>query len=275
LILLAGIVAIASKAMLPYEVNVEDFDSVLVRTLGFEIVASLYFLMIYAHNAIVTAVFGRRSELSNKQIGLRFGVCFALIYLFGMQEVVIKSSPFAAWGIDFVIYQFFGGTGEAVAALLLCVAISIFVIEKKEHTQIKNLMPFRDKVSAILLIASAFTTIRTIGYETGIVYSNIDSSPVPVYSWTVLFGIILGFCFIVIYPVYCKQQSPVILSVKTMIITIGLSWIIFNLFIGLIFAGALAELLLRGGLDVLAVFLAVLLWRKYFCKKSHLTERTI
>ena len=44
-------------------------------------------------------------------------------------------------------------------------------------------------------------------------------------------------------------DSPAILSVKTMILTIGLSWIIFNLFIGLIFAGALVELLLRGGLD--------------------------
>ena len=262
LVLISSIVAITSKVMLPSDVNVGDFNSIFVRSLGFEAVASLYFILIYAHNAIVTATFGRRSELTNRQIGLRFGICFALVYLFGMQEVVVESSPFTTWGIDFVIYQFFGGAGEAIAALCLCMAISIFVIERKEPTQIKAPMPFRNKALAILLITSMFTTIRAIGYETGIIHSNVDRFPVPVYIWTVLFGIVLGACFIMIYPAFGKQKSPAILSVKTMILTVGLSWIIFNLFIGLIFAGALVELLLRGGLDVLAAFLAALVWSK-------------
>jgi len=58
LILIACIVAIASKVMLPSDVNVGDFNSIFVRVLGFEAVASLYFVMIYAHNAIFTRVFG-------------------------------------------------------------------------------------------------------------------------------------------------------------------------------------------------------------------------
>ena len=262
LILLACIMAISSKAMLPSDANVEDFDSIFVKKVGFEIVASLYFILIFTHNAIVTATFGRRSELTNRQIGLRFGVCFAMVYLFGMQEVVVESSPYATWGIDFVIYQFIGGAGEAIAVLCLCMAISKFVIEKKEPIKIKAFMPLRNKALAILLITSVFTAIRAIGYETGIIHSNVDRFPVPVYIWTVFFGIVLGFCFIMIYPAFGKQKSPAILSIKTMIFTVGLSWLIFNLFIGLIFAGAMAELLLRGGLDVLAIFLAALVWNK-------------
>ena len=270
LILVAGILAIASKVMLPNDVNVGDFDSIFVKALGFEVVASLYFVMIYAHNAIVTRVFGRNADLSKWQIGLRFGVCFALIYLFGMQEVMVESSPFASWGIDFVVYQFFGGTGEAIAALLLCLAIAVFVIDKRNAQQTKASVPFRDKASAILLISAAFTAVRAIAYETGIISSDVNSFPVPCYIWTGLFGIVLGSCFILLYPVFDNQKSLVKQSAKIMILTIGLSWIIFNLFIGLIFAGTLPELLLRSGLDVLAVFLAALIWNKYIRKRDKL-----
>jgi len=267
LVLLAGSIAIASKVMLPSDVNVKDFDSIFVRVLGFEIVASLYFVMIYTHNAIITSVFGRRAKLSNMQIGLRFGICFALIYLFGMQEVVVEAAPYATWGLDFVVYQFFMGAGEAVAALLLCVAISLFIIDKRHAIQPKTPKLLREKASAVLLIAAAFTAVRVIAYETGTIHSNVDSFPIPSYIWTGIFGIVLGFCFIMLYPVFDNQKSPVKLSVNIMVLTVGLCWIFFNLFIGLIFAGTITEMLLRSGLDVLAVFSATFVWSNYIRKK--------
>jgi hypothetical protein len=252
-ILLASIVAIASKIALPSEVNVNDFDSVFVKTLGFEVVASFYFIMIFTHNAIVTLVFGSRAKLSNTQIGVRFGLVFALIYLVGMQEVVIESSPFTAWGIDFVVYQLFGGAGEAVAALLLCTVIAKFSVEKKERYTRKSLT-LRNKLSAVLLIALAFIIVRTICYETDIIHSNVRSFPIPCYIWTILFGIILGFCYTTLYSVFEKEKSQIKLSGKIVVLTMGLCWIIFNSFIGLIFTGEMLNLLLRSGLDVLTVF---------------------
>lgn len=267
-IILASTIAIASMVALPSEVNVGDFDSIFVKALGFPFVASLYFIMIYTHNAIVTHMFGKQAKLSNMKVGIRFGLVFALIYLLGMQEVVIESSPFISWGINFVVYQFFGGAGEAVAALLLCVVISKFIIEKKEHHTKKSLITLHEKITVILLIAMAFTIMRTICYETGIIHSNVKSFPIPCYVWTILFGIVLGFCYTVLYPIFEKGKSFVALPCKIMILTIGLCWIIFNSFIGLIYAGAMAELLLRSGLDILAVFIATLVWEKFFHKKE-------
>lgn len=74
------IFAILSKSLLPSDVNIEDFDSVFVKLIGFPVVASLYFITIYTHNAIVTQFFGRNAKLSAMQIGMRFGICFGLIY---------------------------------------------------------------------------------------------------------------------------------------------------------------------------------------------------
>jgi hypothetical protein len=104
------------------------------------------------------------------------------------------------------------------------------------------------------------TAIRAIAYETGIINSNIDTFPVPSYIWTGLFGIILGFCFILLYPIYVNQKKPLRLHVNLVLLTVGLCWILFNLFIAMIFAGALLEMFTRSVIDVLALFLASLLW---------------
>jgi len=90
-IVLACALAFAAKTMLPSDVNIEDFDSVFVRRLGFEVVAAFYLVLIFTHNAVITFVFGRNTVMPNLKIGLRFGICFGLIYLFGMQEVIVEA----------------------------------------------------------------------------------------------------------------------------------------------------------------------------------------
>lgn len=265
-ILLAGIMAIASKMALPSEVNVEAFDSLLVKSVGFEAVASAYFLMIYVHNAITVLIFEKRAEMSNLQIGIRFGIVYAAIYFFAMQEPVIKSSPFAAWGLDFVIYQFFGGIGEAIAALLLCLGVSAFAIEKKKRRA--KAAAWRKNVPEILLIAVFFTVFRTIFYETGIIHSDVKISPIPVYVWTAVFGIVLGTGYVILKPIFATRQNRLTRIFLNAGLSIGACWILFNSFIGLIFAGAMAELLLRSVLDVAAIFTAALITRRLdkYCK---------
>uniref|UniRef100_UPI000564730E hypothetical protein n=1 Tax=Paenibacillus zanthoxyli TaxID=369399 RepID=UPI000564730E len=110
--------AIFSKNLLPSAVNIKDFNSIFVKLLGFPVVASLYFILIYTHSASITQLFGKNAKLSNIQLGIRFGICFGLIFLLGMQEVVVNASPFSEWGLDFVIFQFYMGIGEAIIALM-------------------------------------------------------------------------------------------------------------------------------------------------------------
>jgi hypothetical protein len=272
LVLLASMFAIMSKAFLPSDVNIDDFNSVFVTILGFPIVASLYFIMVYSHSAIVTKIFGERTNLSKIQIGLRFGVCFALIFLFGMQEVVVEASPFSSWGIDFVVYQFFMGLGEALVALIMCLAISKWTLKDKKLVDHPGDYSIKNKTLLLIFIVVAFTLGRAMVYEIGLIASNVDNFPIATYGWTILFGLIIAFCFILLYPIFGEEKNSFKLSSKIVLMTIGLSWIIFNMFIGLIFKGAMVDVLLRSGLDVFWVFVASYFWHKYFNGSNHPTS---
>jgi hypothetical protein len=272
-ILAASILAILSKVLLPSAVNIEDFNSIFVKLLGFPVVASLYFILIYTHGAIVTQLFGKNAKLPNLQIGIRFGICFGLIFLLGMQEVVVNASPFSEWGIDFVTYQFFMGIGEAITALALCIIIAKYNIKKNRYNYPKENITSK-KVLRVSLIALAFTIERTIAYETGIISSDINTFPIPCYGWTILFGIALGCFYVILLPIFREDKNPVSQSFKLVVITIGLCWIIFNSFIGWIIDGAMSDVLLRSGLDVAAIFIAVLTWVSFharYCKGSRIS----
>jgi len=265
-ILVASLLAIFSKTLLPSALNVKDFNSVFVKLLGFEIVASLYFILIYTHSAIVIQLFGKNAKLSNIQIGMRFGICFGLIFLLGMQEVVVKASPFSEWGFDYVIYEFFMGIGEAIVALVLCIIIAKCTIEDKKHDNYLKENSTYNRVVMVGLIALTFTIERIMAYKTGIISSDIATFPIPCYGWTILFGITLGCCYDLLLPIFCEDKNLVSQSFKLVVITIGLSWIIFNSFIGWIIDGAMIQVLIRIGLDVVVFFITVLIGTRYIRK---------
>lgn len=265
-ILLASLLAILSKALLPSAVNIEDFNSVFVKLLGFQIVASLYFITIYAHSAIVTQLFGKNAKLSSMQIGMRFGICFGLIFLLGMQEVVVNASPFSEWGFDYVIYQFFMGIGEAIVALVLCIIIAKYAIENKKQDKYLKEHRIDNRVLMVGFITLTFTIERIMAYKTGVISSDIATFPIPCYGWTILFGITLGCCYIILLPIFCSDKNTVSQSFKLAVITLGLSWIIFNSFIGWIIDGAMIQVLIRSGLDVVVFFITILIGTKYIIK---------
>lgn len=267
-IIVASLLAILSKGVLPSDVNFEDFNGTFVRLLGFEVVASLYFIIIYSHSAIVTQLFGRNCKLSGMEIGLRFGISFGLIFLLGMQEVVVSGSPFSQWGLDYIIYQFFMGFGEAIVALVMCIIIGKYTIaDKKDDYDFKENITY-NRVVMVGLIALTFTLERIIAYKTGIVTSDIAKFPIPCYGWTILFGIVLGSCYVILYPIFCEDKNIVRQSFKLVVITIGLSWVIFNSFIGWIIDGAMGQVLIRSGLDVVIFFITVVISNKYLKKQN-------
>lgn len=178
--------------------------------------------------------------------------------------MVVEALPFREWGFAFVSYQFFMGVGDAIPALLLCVAVAYFTLDNA-HTRLPVLALSRtEKIKAVALIAFAFLTERVIGYETGIITSNCHIYPIPCYIWTILFGMALGCCYVVLYPVLAREQNKLLLSFKLAVLTVGLNWIVFNSFIGLIFSGVMSQMLLRSGIDVAVFFLSCIVFSKYF-----------
>lgn len=258
-ILLASVIAIAVHALMPADTNVEDFDSILVKALTFPVVASLYFILLFTHCAITVSHFGKNSNLSGFNIGLRFGTSFAIMYLLGMQEVVLSASPYSEWGKDFFVYQLIMGISDAIPALLMCIVIGKITLKKNNNHNTNRHSVFH--ILSIVLIASTFTVTRVIGYHTGIVSSDLATYPIQTYIWTILFGLGIGIVYVLLRPIFQNEKMSV---VKLSFLTIGLNWMIFNSFIGLIFKGLIWEMILRSLLDIIPFCVITMLLDRYF-----------
>ncbi|TVP92060.1 hypothetical protein [Alkalibacterium sp.] len=263
-VITAVFLAIAIKSLLPADVNVEDFDSRLVNLIGFPAVAILYFIIIYVHCIMVMQYFGKKSNLSKQQIGVRFGSVFAAMYLFGMQEVVVEASPFNEWGLLFMRYQFIIGITDAIPVLLLCLATSYLILNKNNSPEIIDHLKLGDKIKTVSLITVTFFIQRAIGYETGLVNSNAASFPIPTYLWTALFGLVLGLSYVVLYPVFSKTNFSLLQPFQIAVLTIGINWILFNSFIGLIFQDVMGQMLFRTGIDIAVLYATSLCAQLFF-----------
>ena len=193
-----------------------------------------------------------KSTLSNKEIGIRYGSAFGLMYLVGMQEVVVSASPFDTYGFGFVIYQFFIGLGDAIPVLILCLIVTS--INKRRLVSEKE--PIKHKIRAdiiiVAVVAIVFFVQRTIGYLVGYIESEIQEYPVPVLVWTIIFGVVLGVMYLIIRPIYNDKNNTKKI-IQIVILTIGVNWIWFNCFIGLILDGMFLKMLSRSLIDVVFV----------------------
>ena len=173
LILFSAIFAIIVHAFLPASVDVAQFDSIFVKWFGFPAVAVFYFILLFTQCAMAVRYIGLRANETKLQIGIRFGIAFAMIYLFGMQEVVVEGSSFSNWGLGFVKYQFIMGIGDGIPAILLCLIIAYFTLSDGEKNKPIHNLQMTKSIKTIAIIAIAVFVERTIGYESGLISSDI------------------------------------------------------------------------------------------------------
>ena len=57
-----------------------------------------------------------------------------------------------------------------------------------------------------------------------------------------------------ITPVFSGGRNKSLLSFKLAVLTIGINWMLFNSFIGLIFSESMYQMLLRSGMDMAVFF---------------------
>jgi len=255
LILFSAIFTVIVHALLPASVDAARFNSIFVKWFGFPAVAIFYFILLFTQSAMAVRYIGVRADAPKLQIGIRFGIAFAMIYLLGMQEVIVESSSFSTWGLGFVKYQLIMGIGDGIPAILLCLAIAFFTLSDGERVKPIHKLQMVKCIKIISIIAIAIFMERTIGYESGLIFSDSATYPVPCYMWTVCFGILMGYIYVILYSLLAfeKKQSGIPLR---FIATIGVNWMIFNCFMGLIIKGAMPQILLRSGLDIAVLFIA-------------------
>lgn len=243
-------VAILVHAFLPSPgatTNPDAFDGYLVQLFGFPFVASMYFVLLYLHIMILFFYFAERSVSKRIDVGLSWGIAFGLMYLIGMQEVVVEGSPLQFYGWDFISYQFFMGLGDTIPVLVLCLILTL-CIKKKDGKKIKERI-HKDEIIRLVIIAVCFFAERTVGYYLGYVGSDIRQYPLPVLLWTLLMGFVFGIMNLLLNRVHPETTSRD-KNIQINVLCIGINWIWFNCFMGLILKDTFLKMLLRGGVDV-------------------------
>jgi hypothetical protein len=271
IIILSAIFAIIVHALLPASVDTAQLDSILVKLFGFPAVAIFYFILLFTQCAMAVRYIGLRAAAPKFQIGIRFGIAFALIYLLGMQEIVVEGSPFSTWGLGFVMYQLIMGIGDGIPVIVLCLAIVFFTLNDCGKSKPIHKLQVTKCTKIITIIALAIFAERMIGYESGLISSDIAAYPVQCYIWTGLFGILFGCIYVILYPIFVlvKNQNSISLMFTAVI---GVNWIIFNSFIGLIMSSSMPQAILRSGADVAALFIASSVSGKYFIGLNYFKE---
>lgn len=260
-ILGVAMIAIIVHAIMPSpgaSINEASFDSILVQNFGFPVVACMYFIILYLHIFIVIRYFGARTAISNQEIGWRYGLSFGLIYLVGMQEVVVSASPIHHYGIDFVLYQLFMGLGDAIPAIILCVLIGHFTLKSATADKLEGKRSIKKNIFTVGVISVLFIIERVMGYVLGYIDSDLSQYPLPVLIWTLIFGVTLGGAYILIRPIY-RSKNGGLIAFQSAVLSLGINWIWFNSFIGLILKDSIGQMLLRSGIDVIVIFVGILI----------------
>jgi len=150
------------------------------------------------------------------------------------------------------------GLGDALPVLFLCLIIAYFSLNQDRSATPQCSLGRTRKFLIVIAVAVTFLGQRAIGYHTEIVESNVAVFPLPTYLWTLLFGLTLGYICCILYPIYAATAKISLLPVRLTVVTIGLNWIFFNSFIGLIFSGVMPQMLLRSNIDIAVLFFTFL-----------------
>jgi len=246
IVIVCVLLTIIAHAILPVKVDESRLDSALVRKYGFPAVAIMYFIILYTQCALMIVFSRKNSNSGGFKGGVHIGIAFALIYLIGMQEIMLDVSPFEKWSIEFVMYQLFMGLGDAIPVIVLCSVISQILFNKQEYDEERN----TSKWYTIIIFMVAVGSARTIVSIIGIIENSLYTYPLEVVVWNYAFGIVIGICYRIVERHYKNKET-------IMVFGISLNWIIFNMFIGMIRKGTMLDALLRSGIDTMIIFVLV------------------
>ena len=245
-IIVCAIAAIAVHAVLPAKVDEDLLDGVLVRQFGFAVVAVTYFLALYLHCFVSVTVSWSRAQTTSRGHGLTLGLAFAVMYMIGMQEIMVDKSPFSAWNTDFIVYQTIIGLGDAIPVVILCLMAGALLVDAGTHTAGGR----RSSLVTALLMTMSVGTVRWIVSALGLIESCLADYPVAVVGWGYLLGLGFGIAFVLLTRASTAGRA-------LMLYGVGLNWVIFNSFIGLVYDGAMSDALLRSAIDVAVVALSM------------------
>jgi len=249
-IVVCAAIAIVGHAVLPEKVDASLLDGPLVLRFGFPTVAVAYFVILFTQCSATVTISWRTARTTALRYGLMLGAAFAVMYVIGMQEIMVDTSPFSAWGSDYVVYQAVIGLGDAIPVIILCAVVGALLAGDQTAGG-----GHRGGFVSLLVLTLTVGTVRWLVSALGIIQSGIAEYPVGVVVWGYLLGLGFGIGYILATRANLAGRRLVLYG-------LGLNWLIFNSFIGLVFAGMMGDALLRSAIDVATVGLTMLLLTK-------------
>ena len=219
------------------------------RVLGVEGAASLWALAAFSGVALVFLVLRKDIPGKGIQKGINYGASVALLWMMGMLEgVSLFGNP--------MIREFVVGCSDAIPAFVLSILISTIVPKKTENPS-RVLVQSPHRIWILLTFMILFTLVRYGGYSTGMLRSGMQERPWITLIWTFLMGLTTGVGFLLITSP--RDGTPFSEDGKrgAGFLLFGINWVSFLFFMPLMFSGYLGDVLLRIGIDLMAVVLAM------------------
>lgn len=242
--------------------------SIFVKTLGMPVVAVLWMFIAFGSVAYVFFRYGDKFSGSKNERGLRFGCAVGLLWFWGVVEgIAISGNTFGHESVMALC--------DAIPIILLGVLLGKFTTgrncpeEKRESLNLNSIMP------TVFIFSIVFLVGRYLFYITKIIKSGYAEWPMATFIWTLFMGAFVGISYILLGQA-TKSSKVFSSAVKFGVLIFGVCWASFQLFIPLIYAGTLADIILRCIIDIalaiIGYYLSESLAKKQPMRKSEMCK---
>lgn len=232
--------------------------SILVKTLGMPVVAVIWIFIAFGSVAYVFFRCENKFFGSKNERGLRFGCAVGLLWFWGVVESIAISGN--SLGHESVM-----ALCDAIPVILLGVLLGRFTTgrncseEKRESLNPSCILP------TIFIFSIVFLVGRYLFYITKIIKSGYAEWPLATFIWTLLMGAFVGISYILLGQA-TKSATVFSSAVKFGVVIFGVCWASFQMFIPLIYAGTLTDIILRCIIDIALVIVSC-------CASESLTKK--
>lgn len=231
--------------------------SLIAKAIGSSTAAALWAISAFS---IVACVFiwYKNKFYPNKTIGLFYGGIIGVFWLLGNIESV------SVFGTT-LIHETVSGLCDAVPIMLLIILLELSMnknVDNQNNKKINN-----KYIPSVFIFALVYIIGRYVLYFTKIINSGFYIRPFDTLIWTILMGSSTGIAYI-LFGHEIKVTSKLASAVKFAVIIFGSSWVVFQAFIPLLFAGTFVDIFVRSTADIIFVIISYYLSETLADRKS-------
>lgn len=214
------------------------------ETVGIELTATLWALLAFSG---ATFVFFRiKDGIPGIGLGkgIRYGSALSLLWLFAMLEGV------GLFGNE-LVNEFVIGLSDAIPAFILGVLLGLSEERTEEKAAVQR-PALGSMMMTVLTIAVLFFIGRYAAYYAELIRSGYQTAPLFTAVWTLLMGVCIGIaCLRLEDPGERSDRKR--RTVRFGILTFGVNWTTFLLFMPILFSGFMTDVVTRIVLDLALV----------------------